>query len=92
MSELASLRNIYIHSYDIPDKPDNPERTLYDYNPYVCVCVCVCVCVVTRIMLHGQASVLHPSGLSQMTVWTFLQQVGQDGLLTHVRGVRDIYR
>ena len=63
---------------------------------YVCVCmyvyVCVCVCVVTRIMLHGQASVLHPSGLSQMTVWTFLQQVGQDGLLTHVRGVRDIYR
>ena len=44
--------------------------------------------LIVRLMLHSQASVLHCSSMTQMTVFTFLNHVGLSGLLSHVRSVR----
>lgn len=47
---------------------------------------------VMRIVLAMQATELHASSVSQMLTLSFLTAKGQDGLLQHVRNVREIYR
>ncbi|KXS11935.1 PLP-dependent transferase [Gonapodya prolifera JEL478] len=47
--------------------------------------------LVERIVLHGQASNLHPSNLSQELVSSYLHHLGHVAYLEHARGVRDHY-
>lgn len=47
--------------------------------------------LVDRIVLHGQASNLHSSGVSQMMVAKLLEKWGVDGFITHTRSVSSFY-
>ncbi|TPX59416.1 hypothetical protein SpCBS45565_g07746 [Spizellomyces sp. 'palustris'] len=47
--------------------------------------------LVDRIVLHGQATMLHPSGLSQMLAYQLLKKWGRDGFLKHTRSVAGFY-
>ena len=40
MSELASLMNIDIHSYNKPDNPDNPNNSL-SLSLYIYIYICI---------------------------------------------------
>ncbi|KAI9098215.1 pyridoxal phosphate-dependent transferase [Phlyctochytrium arcticum] len=48
--------------------------------------------LVNRIVLHGQATMLHPSGLSQMMAYKLLNQWGKDGFVKHTREVAGFYK
>ncbi|KAI9209309.1 pyridoxal phosphate-dependent transferase [Polychytrium aggregatum] len=47
--------------------------------------------LVERIVLHGQASFLHPSGISQAVVSSVLHKWGHAGFLNHVQSVAKFY-
>lgn len=47
--------------------------------------------LIERIQLHGQASSLHPSGLSQAALLAYLNHVGQDGFVEHTLKVAKFY-
>ncbi|XP_063970624.1 kynurenine/alpha-aminoadipate aminotransferase, mitochondrial-like isoform X1 [Lytechinus pictus] len=48
--------------------------------------------IVTRIIMHMQASVLHTSVLTQLTLYKLLNHWGIDGLLSHVGKVAAFYK
>eukprot|EP00730_Choanoeca_flexa_P019441 TRINITY_DN9495_c0_g1_i4.p1 TRINITY_DN9495_c0_g1~~TRINITY_DN9495_c0_g1_i4.p1 ORF type:complete len:405 (+),score=71.00 TRINITY_DN9495_c0_g1_i4:128-1342(+) len=48
--------------------------------------------LVDRIVLHGQAVSLHPSGISQALLLKLLEHWGPDGFEEHVAGVVDFYK
>ncbi|KAJ3318931.1 hypothetical protein HDV06_006920 [Boothiomyces sp. JEL0866] len=47
--------------------------------------------LVERIVLHGMATNLHPSGVSQLLVHTVLNKWGVNGFLEHTRAVAQFY-
>ncbi|KAJ3021667.1 hypothetical protein HKX48_008046 [Thoreauomyces humboldtii] len=48
--------------------------------------------LVSRIALHAQTTLLHPSGLSQCVALALLEQWGKDGFLAHTDRVAAFYR
>merc|ERR1712188_16966 len=48
--------------------------------------------LINRLMLHGQSTSLHPSGVSQMITLKLLQHWGPDGFKDHVDRVQAFYR
>ncbi|KAJ3189522.1 hypothetical protein HDU85_003153 [Gaertneriomyces sp. JEL0708] len=48
--------------------------------------------LVDRIVLHGQATILHPSGISQLLAYQLLNKWRQDGLLQHTTAVAAFYK
>ena len=48
--------------------------------------------LIERIVLHGQASNLHPSGISQTFLFALLNQWGHSGFLQHTVSVSEFYK
>ncbi|KAI8825257.1 pyridoxal phosphate-dependent transferase [Fimicolochytrium jonesii] len=48
--------------------------------------------LVDRIVLHGQTTLLHPSGVSQMLAYQLLNVWGVEGFLQHTERVTEFYR
>lgn len=44
-----------------------------------------------KIVMHQMATILTPSGLSQLLIWQYLKRAGIDGFLDHAKIVAKMY-